>query len=326
MADGPMLMANLPLAAAELAVARVAEPPPPPDVPDLFPPFASLSTEEDWQHKAEYQPPGTYYVVANPRSFAGHGKYRSEGESTDNEDEDVELGSSSRRTRPENVLVDPVTVILGSFDDEPPSAITPSSATQRTAPAIPTTGSKPRRSTRRSPSRSPPSSSPSPLKKVSFAVGGASIGAPQTSSPSAITTAVPVSQKVASSYRSLPPLSIGVMPSTYAQSTATDTETPTTPSIPLTPATDFSELALIRHYRTFVRRHLLQVSRNSVTGADDLPDAFEREAASFQPVRQPSHYLVFARPFLFEQSLVPAPLKFLALAVFGESSHMSSSG
>ena len=303
-----MLTVELPLAAAELALARAAEPAPPLDVPDLLPPFANLNTDEDWEHKAEFHPPGTYYVVANPRSFAGHGEYRSESESSNDEDEDADAPGSSQQTRPENVHVDPVTVILGSFDEEPPSAITPSSATQRMTLDVAASGSRARRLARRSASRSPPSASPSPPKKVSFAVGGAGTGAPQASSPIAMST-LPASQRAAPSYRSLPPLSTGMVPSRYVQSTATDTATPTTPSVPITPAIDFSEPALVRHYRMFVRRHLLQMPRNSAAAAVDMQDAFEKVAASFPPVRQ---LICFSRVFCpldrYHVPALPSPI------------------
>ena len=48
---------------------------------------------------------------------------------------------------------------------------------------------------------------------------------------------------------------------------------------------------LVYHYKTFVHRHLAQVHRDTLgtsleTGALSAPDVFERQAASFLPVRQ----------------------------------------
>ena len=43
---------------------------------DELPPFSLLTTDEDRQQKADYRPPGTYYVVVNPPSFVGLEEYR----------------------------------------------------------------------------------------------------------------------------------------------------------------------------------------------------------------------------------------------------------
>ena len=47
---------------------------------------------------------------------------------------------------------------------------------------------------------------------------------------------------------------------------------------------------LVYYYKTYVHRHLAQVHRDSLgisleTGALSAPDVFERQAASFLPVR-----------------------------------------
>ena len=115
---------------------------------DDLPPFASLTTEEEWQRKAEHRPPGTYFVVANSASFADSEDYRndpdSESQSTSAPREETyghpssEATSSSRtmqlplvtsgsalgalelgrkRKPAENVSVDADTLILGTFDE-----------------------------------------------------------------------------------------------------------------------------------------------------------------------------------------------------------------
>ena len=43
---------------------------------DLLPSFASLRNDEDRERKAEFQRPGTYYVIVNPASFADYEDYR----------------------------------------------------------------------------------------------------------------------------------------------------------------------------------------------------------------------------------------------------------
>ena len=45
---------------------------------DLLPPFAALTTDEDRERKAELQNPGTYHVIANPKSFVSLPEYRSD--------------------------------------------------------------------------------------------------------------------------------------------------------------------------------------------------------------------------------------------------------
>ena len=51
-----------------------------------------------------------------------------------------------------------------------------------------------------------------------------------------------------------------------------------------TAAVDFSEPALVQHYRTHVRPQLLRVRKEGAAAAD-VEDAFEREAANFRPLR-----------------------------------------
>ena len=50
---------------------------------DTFPPFASLTNDEDREKKAELRAPGTYHIVVNPSSFADFEEY-SDGDEEDN--------------------------------------------------------------------------------------------------------------------------------------------------------------------------------------------------------------------------------------------------
>ena len=47
---------------------------------DTLPAFASLTSDEEWEQKAEYRPPGTYFVVANLSSFEASGTQERSGE------------------------------------------------------------------------------------------------------------------------------------------------------------------------------------------------------------------------------------------------------
>lgn len=119
---------------------------------DDLPPFASLTTDEDWQRKAGHRPPGTYFVVANSASFADCDEYRNEidddgitATATATASEHHAFFSSpehasqgrilsplvtsgialcgleqARRRRPtENTPIDADTLLLGSLDDGP---------------------------------------------------------------------------------------------------------------------------------------------------------------------------------------------------------------
>ena len=46
---------------------------------DRLPAFTALDNDEDWQKKAEYQPQGTYWVIATSSSFANSEDYRQGG-------------------------------------------------------------------------------------------------------------------------------------------------------------------------------------------------------------------------------------------------------
>ena len=115
------------LATAELAAIRDSVPS---DDLDDLPPFSVLTSDEEWQRKAEYQRPGTYYVVANSDSFADLEEYR------------VPYSSPTMRERGRtghpNISVDEATLILGVFEENPGRPLwqpgTESTRSESTAP------------------------------------------------------------------------------------------------------------------------------------------------------------------------------------------------
>lgn len=93
---------------------------------DLLPPFAALTTDEERERKAELQDPGTYHVIANPRSFESLPGYR--------DDSPTSREASQRLSRSPSIQVerdtagdattfeagegeDPNVVILKTFED-----------------------------------------------------------------------------------------------------------------------------------------------------------------------------------------------------------------
>lgn len=82
---------------------------------DDLPPFTSLTNEEEWQRKAEYQPPGTYYVVTNSESFHDFEEYRSPRSDTSS----VASVQATKRSSHSNISIDDGTLILGLFEDVP---------------------------------------------------------------------------------------------------------------------------------------------------------------------------------------------------------------
>ena len=86
-----------------------------PEDRDDLPPFTSLTKDEEWQRKAEYHPPGTYYVVANSESFQDFEEYRS----TRSNVAPITLDRAAKRSSQSNVSVDGATLILGVFEDVP---------------------------------------------------------------------------------------------------------------------------------------------------------------------------------------------------------------
>ena len=92
---------------------------------DTFPPFASLTNDEDRERKAELKAPGTYHIVVNPSSFAGL-EERSDGVKEINPTTEVSSGlhrseGTAKRLRSPtpsvDVAQDPDIVILSKFED-----------------------------------------------------------------------------------------------------------------------------------------------------------------------------------------------------------------
>jgi hypothetical protein len=94
-------------------------------VEDLLPPFSALRTDEDRERKAELQNPGTYHVIANPRSFVSLPEHRDGSAPVSgstlgstyatfgpNDESDSYTGSIDDAD-------DPNVVILKSFDETP---------------------------------------------------------------------------------------------------------------------------------------------------------------------------------------------------------------
>ncbi|KAF8866465.1 hypothetical protein BDZ45DRAFT_273651 [Acephala macrosclerotiorum] len=83
---------------------------------DLLPPFQTLTTDEERERKAELHQPGTYHVIAIPRSFESLLEYR-DGQSMVHfgQDGSDETPGTSRNHLGDNE--DSNTVILQSFED-----------------------------------------------------------------------------------------------------------------------------------------------------------------------------------------------------------------
>ena len=85
---------------------------------DHLPAFTALTNDEDWQEKAEYQPPGTYFVVAIPDSFADVEEYRAPRVDQYEERSNTPPDSCDYSTGDiPNIFVDSETLILGVFEE-----------------------------------------------------------------------------------------------------------------------------------------------------------------------------------------------------------------
>ncbi|KAL2215657.1 fungal-specific transcription factor domain-containing protein [Thermoascus aurantiacus ATCC 26904] len=116
-------------------------------VGDSLPPFASLTSDEERERKAEAYSPGTYHVIVNPDSFSGLPEYADdsvEGPSIRDRTGSVanSMVSGSRGEERENSIEtdDPNVVILAKFED---STRRPSSnwRASRPSPRLGATGS-----------------------------------------------------------------------------------------------------------------------------------------------------------------------------------------
>ncbi|KAN0086706.1 Fungal specific transcription factor domain containing protein [Elaphomyces granulatus] len=121
-----------------------------PALHDSFPPFATLTCDEERERKAETSSPGTYHVVVNPDSFSGLPEYTDDSIETLNfQDLFLRRGSTAssmisddRRDQRESSRdrKDPNVVILPRFED---SSRRPSSANLRTSRQSPTSDGTP---------------------------------------------------------------------------------------------------------------------------------------------------------------------------------------
>lgn len=116
-------------------------------VGDSLPPFASLTSDEERERKAEAYSPGTYHVIVNPDSFSGLPEYADdsvEGPSIRDRTGSAanSVVSGSRGEERENSIEtdDPNVVILAKFED---STRRPSSnwRASRPSPRLGATGS-----------------------------------------------------------------------------------------------------------------------------------------------------------------------------------------
>ena len=239
-------------------------------------------------------------MVANLESFSELDEYRSPGGADANTEAREALAPpepSSAFPRHDNVIVDPKTVILGVFEDDLPAGpsatqpasdavppnpqfATPSAPAAPTAPMVqPSTAPFASQSSRGSSATSHASGSPIPhmAHRASFASAGSrhtSVGASGAS---------PLSPLSTSSSRRLPPLATNLAAAAGRAHSATPTPTTATAG----PAFDYSDAALVHHYRTCIRAHLVQVRHSSPrasTGAAEVPDGFEQQAVSYPPV------------------------------------------
>ena len=96
---------------------------------DVLPPFACLTTDEEWERKAGFQIPGTYYIVLNASSFAELEEYqttdvdterRSKESSRDSQQSSHALGINSNQGTDKLSIEDPNVVILSRFEETPP--------------------------------------------------------------------------------------------------------------------------------------------------------------------------------------------------------------
>ena len=100
------------LATAELDESRQHSAPSEDD--DDLPAFKLLTNDEEWERKAEFHPPGTYFIVANSDSFADLDEYRIPHQSPLTRESAMYV-----KTDHTNVYVDDATLILGVFEETP---------------------------------------------------------------------------------------------------------------------------------------------------------------------------------------------------------------
>ena len=115
---------------------------------DTLPAFASLANDEDRERKAEFQLPGTYYVVLTDASFADLEEYqltkdevtrRSSISTSGHLQQNLVWGTDSNQGTQGNFMQDPNVVILDKFEETPLKLSSSNRLdTGRTTPPTPT--------------------------------------------------------------------------------------------------------------------------------------------------------------------------------------------
>ena len=228
---------------------------------DTLPAFASLTNDEEWEQKAEYRPPGTYFVVANPSSF----------EASETPERSGEEPHRSRRRPP--ALTRQALRRRSEIETTAPRA------GRLIAPAGDPYGPHLERQARGRTFNIPLDESTLVLGAVEGSLGTSpprlTTSTPRTG-PSLHDTSSSQSPSLTTFSRSLE--SLNILPEILPQREWIGSG----PSL-----TVADRLKL--HYKSFVRRHLSQIHReasreNSPGSSEDDEDVFEKEAADFPPV------------------------------------------
>ena len=225
---------------------------------DTLPAFASLTNDEEWEQKAEYRPPGTYFVVANPSSF----------EASETPERSGEEPQRSRRRLP--ALTRQALRRRSEIETTAPRA------GRLIAPAGDPYGPHHERQGRGRASNIPIDESTLVLGNVEGSLGSSPPRLTTSTSRIAYDTSSSQSPSLTTFSRSLE--SLNILPETLPQREWIGSGRSLTVA---------DRLKL--HYKSFVRRHLSQIHRegsreNSPGSSEDDEDVFEKEAAEFPPV------------------------------------------
>lgn len=104
---------------------------------DSLPAFASLSSDEERERKAEASSPGTYHVVVVPDSFSALPEYAADSaEKVKSDSSSSGSDDSTGRAKPDSVAShDPNVVILKAFEDATRRSSSTTGRTSRVSPA-----------------------------------------------------------------------------------------------------------------------------------------------------------------------------------------------
>lgn len=214
---------------------------------DLLPPFSALTNDEDREKKAEFRKPGSYYLVVNPSSFAEYEEYK-----------DNRHDRKSPKSTPSN----------GTPSKGPGSEHSDQFSNDQTQYNDPDGESF---------SGTQNSDDPDIVILKVFEDDTHKLGSP---------TSAVVQERSSRT----PTLSL---PSSVGSAHRADYFRFSYDNTPLMRMAhkDGRDHQLVYYYKNYVHRHLAQVHRDSLgtsleTGALSAPDVFERQAASFLPVRQ----------------------------------------